>query len=114
MAYPGTEKHQCVSYDCKEEDFAYTCGAHFPILSKFCRNCCGCGGGADDCNKCGTPRTRKVLIKVIVTEDVPSPKCRVDRVPVCTQPACPEPTTEELTKGIKPLSDEKPETPAKK
>lgn len=80
-------KHVRYCYDVKEEDYAYTWGAHIPLLTSKCRDHCGqCGSCAeepDTCHKCGCPHTRKVLIKIIVTEQIPTPKCRVDRVPEC-------------------------------
>ncbi len=89
-------KHICVNYDVKEEDYAYTRGVCTPILSRFCRDHCGnCGcQDSEPCHNCGKARTRKVLIKEFVTEEVPTAKCRVDRVSepchACPTPANPE------------------------
>lgn len=90
VACPAVEnkKHTRYCYDCKEEDYCYTKWAHIPILTYFCHDHCGTCGCADDgepCHKCGHPRTRKVLIKCFVTEEVPTPKCNVTRQPVCCE-----------------------------
>jgi len=86
VACPTMEnvKHTCVRYDVKEEDYCATKCAHISIFTRLCQCCCGKGAPganeAEPCHKCGQPRTRKVLIKEFVTEEVPTPKCRVDRV----------------------------------
>jgi hypothetical protein len=91
--------HKCVRYDCEEEDYAYTKCAHTPILGRFCDvHCWLCGHHADEsCPKCGHPRTRKVLIKEFVPEEVPTPKCQVERVPAPAKPACGTPTVPKAT-----------------
>jgi hypothetical protein len=86
-------KHTRYCYDVKIEDYCRTRCAHTPILSIFCHDRCGkCAencGEADPCHKCGKPRTRKVLIKEFVTEEVPTPRCRVQ---CTTEPCVPAPT----------------------
>jgi hypothetical protein len=86
VAHPTVEpvKHTCVNYDVKEEDYCHTRWVRTPILSRLCNSCCGKCDCPDECHDCGTPRTRKVLLKEIVTEEVPTAKCRVERVPACT------------------------------
>jgi hypothetical protein len=84
-----TVPHTRICYDCKDEDYAYTKHAHTPILTIFCHDHCGkceCNE-TEPCHDCGHARTRKVLIKIIVTEPVAAPKCKVERVPIC--PTCP-------------------------
>jgi hypothetical protein len=80
----GNVKHTRYCYDVKEEDYAYTKWVHSPILSIFCHDHCGkCGGCPDEtepCHNCGHAHTRKVLIKEFVPEEVPTPKCKVERV----------------------------------
>jgi hypothetical protein len=93
-------KHTRYCYDCKEEDYAYTHWVPTPILSIFCHDHCGkCDSCTepDACHKCGHARTRKVLIKEIVTEDVPTAKCRVDRAACEPHHACQQPQNVEDT-----------------
>jgi hypothetical protein len=91
VAVPAIEKvkHTCIRYDVKEEDYCTTKCVHSPIFSIFCRSCCGksdcCHDETEPCHQCGHPYTRRVLIKEIVTEEVPTPRCKVERVPV---PGC--------------------------
>jgi hypothetical protein len=88
------EPRTCIRYDVEERDYCPTKCAHTPIPSKFCDgHHCGKHGGHDEeppCAKCGHPCTRKVLIKEFITEDVPTRKCEVERVP-CPK-SCPAPT----------------------
>jgi hypothetical protein len=80
-----TKKHTKVCYDCKEEDYTTTRCLRTPILSTKCHpGTCGCAAGEAEvgCVKCGPVRTRKVLIKKIITEEVPVPGCKVESVPV--------------------------------
>jgi hypothetical protein len=108
VAHPTIEKvpHTRYCYDVKEEHYCYPKGVHSPILTIFCHDHCGkcegCQDQADPCHNCGQPRTRKVLIKEFVTEEIPTPKCQVERVGECTpRPAC-SPGPCHLEEGVLP------------
>ena len=87
VAVPGvvTQKHTRVCYDCKEEEYTTTRCLRTPIPSAKCHGpgCGGCAaaGPGAACVKCGPVRTRKVLIKKIITEEVAVPGCKVEAVP---------------------------------
>src|SRR5262249_50078942 len=96
VASPTVEnvRHTRYCYDVKEEHYSYPRWVHSPILTIFCHDhCAKCSGDqneAEPCHNCGQPRTRKVLIKTFVTEDIPTAKCKVERVNECApHPACP-------------------------
>jgi hypothetical protein len=91
-------KHTRICYECKEVEYCQTRCAHTPILSTrchehgHCAGSCGCPPEAPspECIRCGCVRTRKVLIKKFITEEVPVPACKVEHVPdvVPGHPAC--------------------------
>ncbi|MBY0525075.1 MAG: hypothetical protein K2R98_16845 [Gemmataceae bacterium] len=117
VAVPVIEnaKRTCIRYDCKEEDYCPTKCVHTSIWSRFCGSCCGkdgCGqGGSDPGHQCGHPRTRKVLIKEIVTEEVPTPKCKVERVSEPCPPAQTAPVVPAPGEPIAPPVDSRPPKP---
>lgn len=75
-------EHERVCYSYKEVDRCVTCGAHTPILSNRCPCNDRCPAECSDpnCVKCGKPRMARVLIKTIIIEEVPRPRCEVERV----------------------------------
>jgi hypothetical protein len=92
------KQHTRVCYDCKEEEYCRTRCLHTPILSTRCHEHWPCAGGcgcppevpSPECIRCGCVRTRKVLIKKFITEEVPVPACKVEHVSdtVPGRPAC--------------------------
>ena|SRR5947209_800004 len=93
IAVPTVEmkKHTRICYDCKQVEYCRTWCAHIPLLTEACHGCghhkgCGCAAApCPECTRCGHVRTRKVLIKRIITEEVPVPACKVEHV----APTCP-------------------------
>jgi hypothetical protein len=69
---PDVLKTPRTIYDCKCEDYcAPRCS-----LRALLGGLCGCG---DTC--CGPVRTRKILLKKVVTDECPTTKCVVQQVP---------------------------------
>jgi len=82
---PSTEtvKHTRICYDCKEYDYAKTRCAKTPIFTRECPDCEKHPPQAypsPDCVKFGPIKTRRVLIKKIIPEDVVKPKAEVQCV----------------------------------
>jgi hypothetical protein len=66
---PAVKKTEKVIYDERCVDY---CLPHCSLWSFF-----GCGCDAGGCLNCGSPRTRRVLIKKVVHEECPDVKCEV-------------------------------------
>jgi hypothetical protein len=84
---PDVKKTPRNCYSCKCEDFCV-----LKCSCPLCRHCCQscqpcspCDGGCDApgyCPRCGRPHVRHLLLKKIVNDECPQPKCVVERVAV--------------------------------
>jgi hypothetical protein len=85
LVQPSTEKvkHTRICYDYKDIDYARTYAGKTPIHTRECPDCENQpphGGQGDDCVTFGKVRTRRVLMKRIITEEVTKPKAEIIRV----------------------------------
>jgi hypothetical protein len=81
---PTIKKHPHTVFGVKCVDY---CLKKCPPFASLRGGCCNDGCGAA-CGDCGKPRTKKVLLKKVITCDEPDYKCRVEERPVSCQPAC--------------------------
>ncbi len=72
----GTKKTEKVIYDEKCVDY---CIPRCSLWSIFSGQC-GCAGGTE-CQTCGQPHTKHLLVKKIVHEECPNVKCEVQPAP---------------------------------
>ena len=76
------KKKEKVIYDQKCVDYCIPRCSLFSILS----GSCGCDANGKGCLNCGQPRTKHLLVKIIVRDECPETKCEVQPVP-CEAPS---------------------------
>ena len=50
---------------------------------EYCLPKCSLFGGCSNCDSCGKPRTKHILVKKVIIEECPATKCVVHDAPVC-------------------------------